>query len=114
MGQAPPLEELAARKRLARARMEIHRAEIALYFRHAMSPVRVAEAGWRTLTANPWLRWSAAAGAVALAVSGRLRRLGKIAGWIVPFALPRARGFLARKAGGLLWRGLLALVRRRA
>ena len=29
MGQAPPLDELAARKRLAQARMELHRAEMA-------------------------------------------------------------------------------------
>lgn len=112
MGQAPPLEELAARKRLARARMEIHRAEMALYFRQAISPVRAAEVGWRTLASNTWLRWSATAAAAALLVSGRLRRVGKIAGWVVPFVLPRARGFLARKAGGLAWRGLLALLRR--
>lgn len=112
MGQAPPLDELAARKRLAQARMELHRAEMALYFRQVTSPARAAEAGWLALAANPIARWTAAAGFAALLFSGRLRRVGKVAGWIAPLVVPRVRGFLARQAGGLAWRGLLGLARR--
>jgi hypothetical protein len=112
MDPAPPLDELAARKRLAQARMEIHRAEMALYFRQVTSPARAAEAGWHTLAANPFARWAAAAAAAALLFSGRLRGAGRVAGWVAPFVLPRVRGFLARKVGGLAWRGLLGLARR--
>lgn len=112
MGQAPPLDELAARKRLAQARMELHRAEMALYFRQVTSPARAAEAGWRALAANPIARWGAVAGAAALLFSGRFRRVGKLAGWVAPLVMPRVRGFVARQVSGLAWRGILGLARR--
>ena len=112
MGQAPPLDELAARKRLARARMEIHRAEMALYFRQITSPARAAEAGWQGLVANPIARWTAAAGFAVLLFSGRLPRVGRVAGWVAPFVMPRVRGFLVRQAGSLALRSLQGLTRR--
>ncbi|MCC7519509.1 MAG: hypothetical protein IT578_10025 [Verrucomicrobiae bacterium] len=92
--------------------MEIHRAEMALYLRQASSPARAVEAGWHALISNVWVRWSTAAGATALLISGRLPRMGRLLGWIAPFVAPRVRGFLARKVGGLAWRGLLGLARR--
>ncbi|MFZ4694334.1 MAG: hypothetical protein ACOYMV_04325 [Verrucomicrobiia bacterium] len=112
MGQAPPLDELAARKRLAQARMELHRAEMALYFRQVTSPARAVEAGWHALAANRIVRWTAAAGGAALLFSGRLRRIGKVVGWVAPLVVPRVRGFLTRKISGLAWRGLQGLARR--
>ncbi len=112
MAASPPIDELEARKRLAQARMEIHRAEMALYWDQITRPLRRAQDGLSTMISNPVFRWAAAGAGGWLLFTGRLRSLGRVAGWALPLVLPRARGFLARQAMTLAVRGFQGWRRR--
>jgi hypothetical protein len=102
MGQSPPLDELAARKRLVQAKMELHRAEIALYYREVTAPLRIAESSVHTILNHPISRITMIAGAGVLFFSGRLRLFRKTLGFIAPIVLPQLRGFLKRQISGLV------------
>jgi hypothetical protein len=67
MVESPPLEELAARKRLVQAHMEIYRAELALYSHQVLTPIDKAV----HLTSNPVTRWSTILGLAGLYLTGR-------------------------------------------
>jgi hypothetical protein len=113
MGQAPPLDELEARKRLAQARLELHRAEMALHLRQLLAPVRAVQSSVATVAANPMVRWAAAGVAGWVFFSGRWRTLGRAAGWVLPLALPQARRLVTGRAWGLASQALQWWWRRR-
>ena len=105
MGEAPPLDELAARKRLVQAKMELHRAEIALYYHHIMAPLKTAQSGISTASnflSHPAARMALVGGLGVLLFSGRLKFFRKPAGLIIPFISSRLRGFLFRRAWDLV------------
>lgn len=66
MVESPPLDELAVRKRLVQARMELHRAELALYIDHTLAPIRKASA----LASQPMVRWGGLAAMAAMVFAG--------------------------------------------
>ena len=103
MDQAPPLNELAARKRLIQAKMELHRAEMALHYSQIVQPFHSIQSGLGKVLSSPFLRWGLIGGLGFLLVRGRLRFLGKAAKWALPFALPRLRSV------ALGWAGKMAL-----
>ena len=93
MGQTPPLDELSARKRLVQAKMELHRAEIALYYQEVMMPLRTVQSGFQQFKTHPIYQILTIAGMGFLFFSNRLRSLGKIAGFVIPIAIPQLRRF---------------------
>ncbi len=104
MGEAPPLEELASRKRLVQAKLDLHRAELALYYSRVTAPLQIMRKGARFLT-HPAVGL-AAVGAVAwLLFSGRLNFLRKPTGLIIPMLLPRLRGLLVNRTMDMFFKG---------
>ena len=108
MDQASSLEELATRKRLIQAKMDIHRAEMAIHYDHLKRPIQSVKSTARTIFSNPWLRWAIFAGLGLFLVKGggrSLRSTVKVTGKMVPFVFPRVRNFLISQATqwGMRW-----------
>ena len=100
MGETPPLDELAARKRLVQAKMELHRAEMALYYQQMISPFQKAHDGFERLKHHPIGRVAIAGGLGLLLFMGgrRLGSLKKVAGFVAPMVVPKIRGFIINRA----------------
>jgi len=114
MGEtAPPLGELAARKRLAQAHMELQRAELALAYQQATAPFRLAQSKLHSLTSQPGSRWALLGGLGFLLISKRFRFLRRTVGWVLPFVLPRIRGLAGQRAMQLGLKGVQLLLRRK-
>ena len=113
MGEAPPLDELAARKRLVQAKMELHRAEMALYYQQAIAPFQTVRSGFSTLVSHPIVRAVFMGGLGFLFVKGRLRFARKAVGWAAPLVFSRLRTFVMSHVWKWGLKGLqLALQRR--
>ncbi len=99
MGEtSPPLNELSARKRLAQAHMELHRAEMTLHYQQATAPLRLVQSRIHSVTSNPVARWMLLGGMGFMLVSKRTRYLRRATGWLLPFMLPRLRGIFSNRA----------------
>ena len=106
MQELPPLDELAARKRLIQIKMELHRAEMALYTHQLLSPLRTAQLRVTSLFSHPITRY-VTVGAVGLLVfTRRLKVFRKVGGFVAPLILPFLRRFLFRQIGNLVMRGV--------
>ncbi len=100
MGQAPPLDELAARKRLIQAKMELHRAEMALYYQQTIAPIQMVRSGLSTITTHPLTRIVLMSGLGFFLVRGRFRLTRKAAALVIGLALPQLRTFLVNRTLG--------------
>ena len=105
MGEAPPLDELAARKRLVQAKMEIHRAEMALYYHEITAPIQTVRSGITSLASHPLAKVAVIGGIGFLLFSGRLKFLRKTTGFVAPLVSSKLRGFLAKQAWNLVFKG---------
>ena len=101
MGQNPPIDELQARKRLIQAKMEIHRAEMFLYYNEIMTPIQNVQNNLQRYTNHPIARFAAMGGLGFLLVTGRLRMVKRLAGFLVPMLFPSMRRLLMGGAGRL-------------
>jgi len=104
MGETPPLEELASRKRLVQAKLDLHRAELALYYGRITAPLQIMRKGARFLT-RPAVSLAAVGAVGWLLFSGRLNFLHKTTGFIVPMLLPRLRGLLVNRTLDMFFKG---------
>ena len=104
MGASPPLTELSARKRLVQARMEIHRAEMALYFDQMVSPFQRISSRVQAVVGNPIVRVGVVGGLGFLLVSGKLKFLRKVTSWAAPLILPRIRNFVMNRLASMVAR----------
>jgi hypothetical protein len=103
MVESPPLDELAARKRLVQARMELHRAELALYYQEALSPVRKFSA----FVSKPSVKWTAIAAVVGLLMTGsRMKIVQKITGKMSPLLMAPLKTFITTRVIGFVMRAL--------
>lgn len=100
MGQAPPLDELAARKRLIQAKMELHRAEMALYYQQTITPIRMMRSGFSTVITHPLTRIALASGLGFFLVRSRFRLTRKAVALVIGLALPQLRTFLVNRTFG--------------
>jgi hypothetical protein len=101
MGQNPPIDELEARKRLVQAKMELHRAEMALHYNEIMAPIQSVQSNLHRFTGHPIARAAMMGGLGFLLISGRLRMAKRLAGFLVPMLFPSLRRFLMGNAGRL-------------
>ncbi len=105
MDEAPPLDELATRKRLVQAKMELHRAEMALYYHEVTTPIQTVRAGIASVASHPLTRVAVIGGIGFLLFSGRLKFLRKTTGFIAPLVSSKLRGFLMQQAWNLVSKG---------
>jgi hypothetical protein len=101
MGKTPSLNELATRKRLLQAHLEIHRSEIALYYHDILSPFERVGSRVTQLASNRWVRWGAIGAFGYLFFARRLGILRKVAGVAMPLLLPRLQGLI--RSNALQW-----------
>ena len=92
------LDELEARKRLIQAKMDIHRAEMAVHLHDITEPIRKVQNSVGRITHSPILRWGLISIVGWLAFSGRWRWFTRITAWVSPLALPQAGQFLKQNA----------------
>jgi len=92
MGQTPPLDELAQRKRILQLKMDMRRAEMVLYYHEITAPVRFVQEKFQRLKGNPLLVAGAALLSGWLLFSGRMGVLRRAASWVLPVVWPRLRG----------------------
>ncbi len=74
--------------------MELHRAEMALYFDETISPLRTVETRLNALRSNRPLQMVLIGGLVFLIFSGRFNWARKKSGFLLAFILPKVRTFL--------------------
>lgn len=101
MGQNPPIDELQARKRLIQAKMEIHRAEMFLYYNEITAPIQNIQNNLQRFTDHPMARFAAMSGLGFLLITGRLQMLKRLASFMIPVLFPSIRRFLMSNAGRL-------------
>jgi hypothetical protein len=101
MGQNPPIDELQSRKRLIQAKMELHRAEMFLYYNEVIAPIQNVQSKLQRFTDHPLARFAVIGGFGFMLVTGRLRMVKRLAGFIVPMLFPSMRRFLMGNAGRL-------------
>lgn len=101
MGQNPPIDELESRKRLIQAKMELHRAEMFLYYNEVVTPIQNIQSNLQRFTDHPIARFAVMGGLGFLLVSGRLRMVKRLAGFLIPMLFPSMRRFLVGNAGRL-------------
>lgn len=94
MDKAPPLNELAARKRLIQAKMELHRAEMALFVNDIKNPFQRLRSHVEKAAHSPWLWLGVLGGVGFLLFRGRKEPARKTAGWLAPIILPRIRNMI--------------------
>ena len=104
MGQNPPIDELQARKRLIQAKMELHRAEMALYCREVLMPIQAIQTNLQRFTDHPIARIVIMGGLGFLAMSGRARIVRRLSGFIIPMFFPTMRRFLMGNAWRLAFK----------
>jgi len=100
MGTTPSLDELEARKRLARARMDLHRIEIAVHCHDITAPVLSVREGVVRVLSSPIARMAIIGGLGFFLLKGRRsfagRSLRKVMGWTVALVVPRIRHLALR------------------
>ena len=106
MDAAPPLDELEARKRLAQAKMELHRAEMALYYQEVTAPLRALRSKITALVSHPAVPIVLVGAVGFFLVRGRQPMVRKVAGWLMPLLLPPLRGLFVNRVRGWLSKGL--------
>ncbi len=111
--ETPQLDELAARKRLVQAHMELHRAEMALHYQEVTAPFRLAQSKVSWITANPILRWLLIGTTSFVLVSKRTALLRRAASWAIPLLVPRLRGMFKSPTFQLGLKGAQFLLNRR-
>ena len=92
------MEEFAARKRLVRSKMELHRVEMALYYHETVGPIRSVQLSMAKAIHHPATRAGLIAGITFFIFSKRFRFVRKSAGFIAPFVWPRIRNLLMHRA----------------
>lgn len=108
MGATSSLDDLALRKQALRQLMEFHRLEMVYYFDEVAAPLLRTQSRIRWLASNPWVKYGLiGAAGVAIFTARRkgygntMLRAGK---WLIPFVLPKIRGFLTQRVVGLVAR----------
>ncbi len=112
MGAAPLLDGLAVRKRLVLARMELHRAEMAVHVSDLLAPLRPLQTPFAFLARHRAFRWAAVAAVGFLVAARRTHLLRKAAAFVVPLLLSRLRGFIFGRAASLAMGGIRRFWRR--
>jgi hypothetical protein len=94
MDQAPSIDEFEGRKRLIQAKMELHRAEMAVYLHEFTRPFATVSFGVSRAFSNPVVRWLAVGALGYYLVVRRRRRAAEGENWLASIIMPRLRQVL--------------------